>query len=188
MSMVSSRPLVALVVRCAPLVAGCALVVAGACSRGKPAASPATAGPPQAAGVPATTGNACDRKLLTAADVAGILDGPITGSESLPGDPQSCVFNAPNSTSITVSLRPGLGRTTVQTWNAGRMPVSATPLAGVGDEAAWVDPLHEVVAEKNDLLCDIQVNGLSAELRAASAATRQARIGSLCNRIFAAAQ
>ncbi len=86
-----------------------------------------------------------------------------------------------------MTLRPGLGRTTVDTWKRGRMPVAAAPLAGVGDDAAWVDPLHEVVAEKNDLLCDIQVMGAGGDF-SGSAADQQRKIGALCNKIFAAVQ
>jgi hypothetical protein len=71
-------------------------------------------------------------------------------------------------------------------WKSGRMPVSGTPLAGVGDEAVWVNELTEVVSEQNDLLCDIQVSGLAAVLDHQPAAARQKAIGALCNKIFAA--
>ena len=70
-------------------------------------------------------------------------------------------------------------------WKSGRMPVSGTPLAGVGDEAVWVNDLTEVVSEQNDLLCDIQVTGLAAVLNHQPAAAKQKAIGALCNKIFA---
>jgi hypothetical protein len=62
-------------------------------------------------------------------------------------------------TTLTISLRPGLGRTTVDTWAAGKMPVSVTNVSGVGERAVWQSTLKEINAEKNDLLCDIGVVG-----------------------------
>lgn len=134
----------------------------------------------------ADTGNACDRKLLTMADVAPLLGEPITGAEPIPADSQSCRFKTAGLPSVTVALRPGLGRATLATWTAGRMPLTATPLDGVGDQAVWVDDLIEVVAEKNDLLCDIQVTGLKAAFNHQPARARQKAVGSLCNKILEA--
>jgi hypothetical protein len=133
-------------------------------------------------GTQAAIGNACDRHILTAADVTGILNAPITETKAIPGDPQSCKFATAGFTSITVTVRPGAGNTTVDTWLAGRMPLTAVPLAGVGERAAWVTDLTEVVATKANLLCDIQVQvggGSKPELQAAA--------GALCNKVFAAA-
>lgn len=154
-----------------PLVAWAMCIVAACTNAGAHAAA-------------ATPGSACDRKLLTVADVGGILTDPISGAQPVPGDPQSCEFTTAGFSAITVSLRPGLGRTTVETWTAGRMPVPATPLAGVGDEAAWADALTEVIAEKNDLLCDVQVSGLAPSLRRGPAPGQEKAIGALCNTIF----
>jgi hypothetical protein len=158
----------------AMMITAGALVVAG-CGTRTPRAAAATR---------VNTGNACDRKLLTAADAAGILSEPVTGTKPIPGDPQSCEFTTGSFSSVEVALRPGLGRTTLGVWKSGRMPVSGTTLTGVGDEAVWVDPLSEVVAEKNDLLCDIQVTGLAGVLQHKPAADRQKAIGALCNKIF----
>jgi len=169
------------------LVTAGALAVVAACSKASPNPAASTSGNPQASTALASSGNACDRKLLTADDVAGILSAPITGMKTIPGDPQSCEFTTASFGSITVTLRPGLGKTTVDTWKSGRMPTAAAALAGVGDDAAWVNDLHEVVAEKNDLLCDIQVTGIAGELTGSTAAEQQ-KIGALCNRIFAAVQ
>ena len=69
-------------------------------------------------------------------------------------------------------------------WQSGKMPVSSTPLAGVGDEAVWVSSLNEVVSEKNDLLCDIMAEGGANDLAGPVAAVQQ-KIGALCNKIFA---
>lgn len=169
------------------LAAGCLAAVAGGCSNGSAKGAAAASGSARAGAAQATVGNACDRKLLTTADVGGILTAPIIGTKPIPGDPQSCTFDTGSLASISVTLRPGLGRTTVDTWKSGRMPVAAAPLAGVGDDAAWVDPLHEVVAEKNNLLCDIQVMGAGRDF-SGSAADQQRKIGALCNKIFAAVQ
>jgi len=127
--------------------------------------------------------SACERKLLTAADVATLIADPITGTRTLAGDPGSCEFITAGYSSVIVSLRPN-GRASLAAWKSGRMPVSGTALAGVGDEAVWVGPLDEVVAERNDLLCDIQVNGPAAVLRPRPAAAEQTAVGALCNKIF----
>ena len=57
-----------------------------------------------------------------------------------------------------------LGRTTVDAWVTGKMPLRSAPLPGVGDGAVWLETLHEVVAQKNALLCDIQVRGGGGDL------------------------
>ena len=68
------------------------------------------------------------------------------------------------------------------------MPVRGVAEPGVGDEAVWVEGLHEVVAEKNDLLCDIQVSGLGRNAPGASPADQRRAVGALCNKIFTAAR
>ena len=161
------------------LMLGCAGLLAAACGK----VAHGSAAQPAATRVP--VGNACDRKLLTAQDAATVISDPITGSKPIPGDPGSCEFTTGSFSSVTVSLRPG-GKASLAVWQSGRMPVSATPLAGVGDEAVWVNGLTEVVAEKDDLLCDIQVTGLAAVLDHQPAAAKQKAIGALCNKIFAA--
>jgi hypothetical protein len=166
------------------IAVGGVLLAASACAQ-RPQDAAAT-GHPQADRTRPSVGNACDRKLLTTADVAGILRDPITGVKAIPGAPEACIFTTASFPSITVTLRPGVGRTTVATWKAGRMPLPATPLAGVGDEAVWVSDLNELVAEKSDLLCDIQVSGVARDL-AGSTAVEQQKVGALCNKIFAAA-
>jgi hypothetical protein len=162
----------------AQLALACGLCALAACSK---IAANATAAR-ESAGAPVAAPNACDRKLVTQADMAGILGEPVTSMATLPGDPQTCVFQTASSTSVTVSLRPGIGRMTVDTWAAGKMPISATPLAGVGERAVWQSTLHEVIAEKGNVLCDIGVAGPPA----ATAAATPARVGALCAKIFAA--
>jgi len=122
--------------------------------------------------------SACDRKLLTATDVSEILKGTVTVAP-LPGDPQSCIFKSNDEAfDLVVSLRPGQGDLTVNTVLADGENVSATPLAGVGDRAAWMPMLHEVNATKNNLLCVIHAPENNS-------ATQQT-LGALCNKIFAA--
>ena len=87
-------------------------------------------------------------------------------------------FRTASYSSITASVRPGLGDLTVKTWLDGKMPLSAVPLSGVGDKAAWVAELGEVVATKGNLLCDIQAG--------AGGGGKQAKASALCNKIFAA--
>jgi len=112
-----------------------------ACSK---SASQATGGN----AAPVAAGNACDRKLLSAADVAGILHEPITGTTPLKGDPQTCYFVTATTESqggpeIEVSLRPGLGRVTLKAWLDGTMGTTPSKIGGVGDDAIWVSELSE---------------------------------------------
>jgi hypothetical protein len=130
-------------------------------------------------------GNACDRKLLTTADVSGLLSATVDSVYTIPGDPESCKFSTAAFAWVEVTLRPGQGRVTVQTWNSGKMPLTAAPFSGVGNEAAWVNDLHEVVAEKNNVLCDIQLTGPAPALAQSPVAEQQQKIGALCNKIFA---
>src|ERR1700722_17021058 len=153
------------------------LALIAGCSKGGSPATVKAAG--AARGVP--PGSACDRKLVTPAQAADILGAPIVETKAIAGDPQSCELGTAGSATVTISLRPGLGDVTVQTWLDGGMPVSATPLAGAGDHAAWVTELSEVVATKGNLLCDIQTSGA-----AGSKATVQQKAGALCNSIFTA--
>jgi hypothetical protein len=166
-----------------PMAMAFALSIVLACGKSRPGTATAP-GRPQSAVARANTGNACDRKLLTAADAATILSDPITGTRSTPGDPQSCEFTTTSFSSVRVTLRPGLGRTSLGVWKSGRMPISGTSLSAVGDEAVWVSSLSEVIAEKDDLLCDIQVTDLAAVLGKGPAVAQQKAIGGLCNKIF----
>jgi hypothetical protein len=150
------------------------------------AACAKTSGPAHVAHASAgPTGNACDRKLLTADDVSGIVALPISGTSPLQGDPQTCSFDTATSDSeggprIMISLRPGLGKVTVDTWKAGKMPFPATALEGVGDSAVWVDQARELDAQKNDVLCVVHAGG-----SALSVIDLQKKLGGLCNTIFA---
>ena len=138
-------------------------------------------------------GNVCDRKLLTLADVAGILDQPVTGTKPLQGDPQTCYFTSANSEQggpeLRVTLRPGHGKTTLDSFTSGRMNAYATwePLSGVGDEAVWLPDLREIDARKGDTLCVVGAPMfLSKALRNAGEAAQQQRLGALCNKVFSA--
>ena len=165
----------------ATMVALCLLLVLGACS--KPASKTGAAPSHSAANAGASTpaGNACDRKLVTSADAAEILGEPAPSEKALPGDAQSCVFTTADFTTLTISLRPGLGRATVDTWAAGKMPMPVTNVSGVGERAVWQSTLKEINAEKNNLLCDIEVVGPGH-----SPGATPEKLGALCNKIFAA--
>src|SRR5580698_3762812 len=162
----------------------CALALLGACSKSEaPGRTGASA--QEASGTTAVAASVCNRHLLEIEDVAGILSTPIIGTQSLPGDAQSCEFATASFPAIIISVRPGLGRTTVDAWTTGKMPLHGDPLPGVGDGAVWLDTLQEVVAQKNALLCDIQVRGGGSDLALNSKALPNA-VGALCNKIFAA--
>ena len=129
----------------------------------------------------------CETLVLKAADLQGLLHAPITHATALAGDGQSCAFLTTGFSAITVSVRPGLGKASLEAWSTGKMPLPVRPLPGVGDAAVWQDTLHEVIAQKNDLLCDIQVRGGNDDIAMAAPELPQ-KLGALCNRIFAASQ
>ena len=91
------------------------------------------------------------------------------------------MFTTADFTTLTISLRPALGRTTVDTWAAGNMPMPVTDVSGVGERAVWQSTLKEINAEKNNLLCDIRVVGPGH-----NAGATPEKLGALCNKIFAA--
>jgi hypothetical protein len=152
-----------------------ACVVSTSCSK-----APNAALPPVAAPI-----SPCETLILKAADVGGFLHAPITHATALAGDGQSCAFLTTGFSAITVSVRPGLGKASLEAWSRGKMPLPVRPLDGVGDAAVWQDSLHELIAQKNDLLCDIQVRGDSDDIAVAADAL-PGQLGTLCNRIFAA--
>jgi hypothetical protein len=169
----------------ASLLAACnsGPAVQGSAAPAQASASGAPSSRAEAAAASART--PCDRQLIAAADLAGILNSPITGTKNIAGDPQSCSFTTSSFPAVEISLRPTNGRITVETWSSGKMPLAATPLAGVGDHAAWVASLNEVDAEKDDVLCVVRAPVPSDHYRAAPAELEQ-RLGALCNKIFAA--
>ena len=102
-------------------------------------------------------------------------------SKPLPGDPQSCVFDGANVTSITISVRPGLGDVSVGEWISGKVPVPGETVNGIGDKAVWQDTLRELIATKHNVLCDIQATGANG-----SSADVQKKFAALCGKIWAA--
>jgi len=158
------------------------LVLFAACLSMASCAKAPTAAPPVIAPI-----SPCETLVLKAADLAGLLQAPITRATGLAGDGQSCAFLTTGFSAITVSVRPGLGRASLEAWSTGKMPLPVRPLDQVGDAAVWQDTLHEVIAQKNDLLCDIQIRGGNDDIAVAADAL-PGKLGALCNQIFAAAQ
>ncbi|HTD72494.1 MAG TPA: hypothetical protein VK652_03130 [Steroidobacteraceae bacterium] len=156
------------------LLAACATCASCAKQPSASLASASAAAPP----------SPCETLVLKAADLGGLLQAPITHATDLAGDGQSCAFLTTGFSAITVSVRPGLGRASLDAWAAGKMSLAVTPLPGVGDAAVWQDTLHEIIARKSDLLCDIQLRGVSEDIAVAQDALPRA-LGALCNRIFA---
>src|ERR1700722_8003317 len=142
------------------LLSAACLSLAG-CSKAPSAAPPGAAPPVLAPTSP------CESLVLKAADLGGLLHAPITHATALAGDGQSCAFLTTGFSAVTVSVRPGLGRASLQAWSTGKMPLPVRPLTGVGDGAVWQDTLHEVIAQKDDVLWDIQVGGAGGDLAAA---------------------
>ena len=153
---------------------GCSRAVPGAANGAK-----ATASAPSASAMVATS-NACDRRLVSKDDVAGLLSEPIAKVEPLVGDAQSCVFTSANFSTVTVSLRPGLGDATLAEIASGQTNETVTALPGVGDKAVWNGVLREVNATKGNVLCDVGVVG------PASGPATAEKVGAVCAKIFAA--
>lgn len=157
-----------------------ALLAVGACS--KPATNGASGASASATPAAASTpvGNACDRKLIVAADVAPLFDEAIAKEETLAGDAQTCTFTTTGFSLVHVTIRPGLGNMSVDMIQSGRTNQTVTPLAGVGERAVWDPVLKEVDATKGNTLCTISAIG-----PATKPATSD-KVGALCNKIFAA--
>jgi hypothetical protein len=157
------------------VIAGCSKT--GSASGGNVSSpSPVVTSPVVTSTVVASAGgSACDRHLISEADVQLLLTGPITSVKPLPSDADSCVFATAGFSSITVTLRPGAGKGTLDSWRKG--PV--TPLAGVGDDAVWEADLKEVVASRGGALCTVTAMG--PEVTPATAETE----GAVCNKVFA---
>jgi hypothetical protein len=90
----------------------------------------------------------CETLVLKATDLGGLLHAPITHATELAGDGQSCAFLTAGFSAITVSVRPGLGKASLEAWSTGKMPLPVRPLDGIGDAAVWQETLHEVIAQK----------------------------------------
>ncbi len=134
----------------------------------------------QAAVVNRPVPNVCENKIVAPDDLASVLPGTIT-AKTLPGDPQTCEFSAEGYSSVSITVRPGLGDVTVSEWTGGKMPVDAGTLSGIGDRAAWQSTLKELIATKHNVLCDIGSQGTKA-----SEADLQKKFGQLCDKIWAA--
>jgi hypothetical protein len=133
-------------------------------------------------------GSVCERGILTQRDLSGILRGPITGNQRIPGDRESCAFTTAGHSRFEVSVRARHGRATVERWIEGTMALQGVPLEGVGDHAAWQRDLHEVIAERGDVLCDIAVMGTEGDFVDTSEYVLEDRIGNLCNKILGSNQ
>lgn len=150
------------------------LAIAG-CSKTASSSGEIAAGPVKVLTSTSGVGSACERQLISQADVQPLLAGPITSVKPLTSDAESCMFATAGFSSISVTLRPGAGKQTMESWHKG----PATPLPGVGDDALWESDLKEVVASKGDTLCTVTAMG--PEVGPATAESE----GALCNKIFA---
>jgi hypothetical protein len=106
---------------------------------------------------------------------------------ALASDRQTCEFESAEHKRLDVSVRPGVGRVTIDSWLNGRMPLNAMRLSGVGERAVWQPELNEVLAEQNDLLCDATLVRSTGAERPGARATEELdeRLGAICNEVFA---
>ena len=128
----------------------------------------------------------CATIRLSLGEVASAVGWPMTSSHDVPGDSLSCEFGG-GARRVQVSVRPTVGRVTVESWIEGHMPLHATAFAGVGDAAIWQPELHELIAEESDMLCDVSVTGSAADTEPASSRDVPRRLANLCRKLFAAA-
>ena len=118
---------------------------------------------------------------IAPATVADAMRVRVTRMAGVAGDAQSCDAETDGAVLVHVSVRPRAGLATLRSWTGGRMPLRAESVAGIGDSAVWQSELREMIAEQNDVLCDVSVTG--APDRADDGAWR-ARAGALCNAVF----
>jgi hypothetical protein len=122
----------------------------------------------------------CDSKIVAPDDLASVLRGTIT-AKTLAGDPQTCKFSAEALSSVSVTVRPGLGDVTVSDWTGGKAAIDAAIIDGIGDRAVWESTLHELIATRHNVLCDIGSQGATG-----SQADLQKTFAQLCDKIWAA--
>jgi hypothetical protein len=121
-------------------------------------------------------------------EVSRILGARVMSVRVVPGDSETCELRSGSSVRIYMSLRPGLGRLTLQSSIDGRMPLAAWSFAGVGDRAIWQPELNEVIAEQGDLLCDVAVARPAGRVAEPTRPSLPIRLGTLCNKVFASAR
>lgn len=136
------------------------------------------------AGSSRTGRGGCAALVVRPDDVASAMGWAVTASRPVPGDSQSCEFGN-GARHVQVSVRPTLGRVTVESWIAGRMPLRASAFPGAGDAAVWQPDLHELIAEQNDVLCDVSVSGGAIDTTHAASIDLARRLANLCNKVFA---
>lgn len=122
----------------------------------------------------------CDSKVVAPDDLTTVLHGTIT-VKTLPGDPQTCEFSAEALSSVSVTVRPGLGDVTVSDWTGGTAAIDASAIDGIGDRAVWESTLHELIATRHNVLCDIGSQGATG-----TQADLQKKFAQLCDKIWAA--
>lgn len=127
----------------------------------------------------------CVRSALGREALASLLNVPIVDAQPVPGDSQSCAYLTGGFPSITVSVKSGIGQSTLEAWTHGKMPFEVHPLTGVGDAALWQASLHELIARKGDLLCDVQIRAGPNDF-ALGVDQMPAAAAKACNQIFAA--
>jgi hypothetical protein len=162
------------------------LVISAACSKsGSDTSSDKSSA---ARPAPEDTTQLCDRKLVTAADVAGILTEPITGTKPIEraGCELITATHAQGGPGISVTFRPTNGKATIAMWRSGKMGSEAEPLAGVGDDAVWVSALKEVDVTKSDALCVVALSG--SALIGHYGADLPAKLAAVCTKLFANAK
>lgn len=124
--------------------------------------------------------NVCEGKVIAPDDLVSVLRGTIT-AKTVPGDPQTCEFSSESSSSVSITVRPGLGEVTVSDWSGGKLPFGAAAVNGIGDLAVWQSTLHELIATRRNVLCDIGSHGTTG-----TEADLEKKFGQLCDKIWAA--
>ena len=168
-----------------------ALCALAACSQGASNASAAATDPAVSPGAQSSTsagsdvpGNSCD--VITAADVAGILGGPLKSEPDPSG--RECHY-ATHSAYVSILVEQ-IGPDDEMGWKVATTYSHVdVPLAGIGDTALRNANGTVLAARKGDVYCRIEVVGYDSPtddtVTGDRGETLARKFGVLCNKIFA---
>ncbi len=168
-----------------------ALCATSACSNSRANAAPAAGADPGNASASADAGAAvaldCG-KVFSPADVAGLLNAPVTVVQT-PGSTSWCSFGNADLGDITV--RTGGDEDDEMMWDDATVSsnrVNFVALAGVGDQAVRkAKDGAQVSSKKSKLYCTVTaLGGTGDPYRSIGGEELAKRLGSLCNKAFAA--
>lgn len=171
------------------------------------ASDPTTAGPANAASTPGLAAKGCGAVKLK--DVQPLVKATVAKIEFDPGSAEldathsfECMVDNPT---LTIAIHPEDSTKATYTEDVAAENVPAVPLPGVGDVAVWTavsltagsyTSAPNIYAHRGTVTCEVQVSGtgltipsepgVAASVTQANAAAFAAKLGVLCNDVFAA--